>query len=203
LFFVSIFFPTTPSPCINGYTGYVEFSLSILLLVRLGQNEHPKSLLFSKTSDHVSELTCNKITVYPRELYIAKAAENCGFSLVVPIISRTPTKDISPPYVKSGTTLDIKKEPLITQKPFLLVRSHKQNIYSFYFLFHIQLYIHYLRNFSSIFLSLSSNGIRFSYTTGSKRISFCNLCIAKSKSSSFATSSCFTSSSISSRLLNI
>lgn len=90
LFFVSIFFPTTPSPCINGYTGYVEFSLSILLLVRLGQNEHPKSLLFSKTSDHVSELTCNKITVYPRELYIAKAAENCGFSLVVPIISRTP-----------------------------------------------------------------------------------------------------------------
>lgn len=114
-----------------------------------------------------------------------------------------PTIDISPPYVKSGTTLDIKKEPLITQKPFLLVRSHKQNIYSFYFLFHIQLYIHYLRNFSSIFLSLSSNGIRFSYTTGSKRISFCNLCIAKSKSSSFATSSCFTSSSISSRLLNI
>lgn len=96
LFFVSIFFPTTPSPCINGYTGYVEFSLSILLLVRLGQNEHPKSLLFSKTSDHVSELTCNKITVYPRELYIAKAAENCGFSLVVPIISRTPTMDISP-----------------------------------------------------------------------------------------------------------
>ena len=72
-----------------------------------------------------------------------------------------------------------------------------------FFLFHIQLYIHYLRNFSSIFLSLSSNGIRFSYTTGSKRISFCNLCIAKSKSSSFATSSCFTSSSISSRLLNI
>lgn len=109
LFFVSIFFPTTPSPCINGYTGYVEFSLSILLLVRLGQNEHPKSLLFSKTSDHVSELTCNKITVYPRELYIAKAAENCGFSLVVPIISRTPTKDISPPYVKSGTTLWHKK----------------------------------------------------------------------------------------------
>ena len=46
---------------------------------------------------------------HPRELYIAKAAENCGFSLVVPIISRTPTKDISPPYVKSGTTLDIKK----------------------------------------------------------------------------------------------
>lgn len=94
LFFVSIFFPTTPSPCINGYTGYVEFSLSILLLVRLGQNEHPKSLLFSKTSDHVSELTCNKITVYPRELYIAKAAENCGFSLVVPIISRTPVYSI-------------------------------------------------------------------------------------------------------------
>lgn len=118
-------------------------------------------------------------------------------------IGRVPTRLMEPPYVKSGTTLDIKKEPLITQKPFLLVRSHKQNIYSFYFLFHIQLYIHYLRNFSSIFLSLSSNGIRFSYTTGSKRISFCNLCIAKSKSSSFATSSCFTSSSISSRLLNI
>ena len=33
---------------------------------------------------------------HPRELYIAKAAENCGFSLVVPIISRTPTMDISP-----------------------------------------------------------------------------------------------------------
>ena len=33
---------------------------------------------------------------HPRELYIAKAAENCGFLLVVPIISRTPTKDISP-----------------------------------------------------------------------------------------------------------
>ena len=33
---------------------------------------------------------------HPRELYIAKAAENCGFSLVVPIISRTPTMLISP-----------------------------------------------------------------------------------------------------------
>ena len=33
---------------------------------------------------------------HPRELYIAKAAENCGFSLVVPIISRTPTRLISP-----------------------------------------------------------------------------------------------------------
>ena len=41
---------------------------------------------------------------HPRELYIAKAAENCGFSLVVPIISRTPTRLISPPDVKIETT---------------------------------------------------------------------------------------------------
>ena len=60
LFLVSIFFSTTPSPCIKGYTGYVESSLFNLLLVRLGQNEHPKSLLVSMTFAHASDLTCNK-----------------------------------------------------------------------------------------------------------------------------------------------
>ena len=58
--------------------------------------------------DH-AETHLQQTSGYPGELYIAKAAENCGFLLVVPIISRTPTRLISPPYVNSGTTFYTKK----------------------------------------------------------------------------------------------
>lgn len=90
------------------YIGYVESSLFVLLLASLGQNEHPKNLSVSMAFNHVGTYLQQK-SGRPGELYIAKAAENCGFLLVVPIISRTPTMLISPPYVNSETTFRHKK----------------------------------------------------------------------------------------------
>lgn len=72
---------------------------------------------------------------HPRELYIAKAAGNCGFLLVVPIISRTPTKDISPPYVNSETTFYTKKRASdqFSEAPLIFFHIYPFIFYQTYF----------------------------------------------------------------------